>query len=388
MNGKDIFLGLGCVHSKFIEEAESGTLDTARGSGIKRPLLIAAVIALSALLVGCGIVYARGWFQNFFADKGGTPLNEGQVSYISENEQILSGSNTQNGWTVELRSAIQDGTTGYIILGVTAPEGVSLEPKEVDGRESARISAGNDSMFGHDRGVPSVLSFPKGVLPDQWSYRWEEDGDGLPNTKNYVLQFYPNFEESTIDPFGPDAVYPIQILNFVRESHDDAYENSLLDGKYAGQDGVMFTQEEIARMHKTDILAEGTWDFTVTFAQSKTGVELLSQPITVMGHAYREGPPLNEYINDVVESYEPVKVTSFVLSPLSATISYECDASCNFAFKDDEHIYAVMKDGSRTELRDSGIGGLTYTVLDPPSPIVVEQVDHILMADGTEIPVP
>lgn len=70
MNGKDIFLGLKYVGEDLIEMAEYGQFPShgtetseneKKSSGRrshKRPLLIAAVIALALLLVGCAVVYA------------------------------------------------------------------------------------------------------------------------------------------------------------------------------------------------------------------------------------------------------------------------------------------------------------------------------------------
>ena len=62
MNGKDLFLGLKYVGEDLIDEAENhpfpsraGRAETPRKS--HRPLLIAALIALMLLLVGCGVVY-------------------------------------------------------------------------------------------------------------------------------------------------------------------------------------------------------------------------------------------------------------------------------------------------------------------------------------------
>ena len=66
MNGKDIFLGLQYIGDDLIQEAETSALSpTAARSAPKRkkaryPLLIAALIALTLLLVGCAIVYVLG----------------------------------------------------------------------------------------------------------------------------------------------------------------------------------------------------------------------------------------------------------------------------------------------------------------------------------------
>ena len=58
MNGQEIFLGLSYISRKYIEEAETETVSGGAGKAhrIRRPFLLAAVIAL-ALLVGCAAVY-------------------------------------------------------------------------------------------------------------------------------------------------------------------------------------------------------------------------------------------------------------------------------------------------------------------------------------------
>ena len=55
MNGKDLLTELGNIHEKYYMEAENDTLPAS--PRIRRPLLLAALIALMLLLVGCGIVY-------------------------------------------------------------------------------------------------------------------------------------------------------------------------------------------------------------------------------------------------------------------------------------------------------------------------------------------
>lgn len=55
MKGKNLLLGLSYIERKFIEEAENDTLPVKRLT-LRRPLLIAAMIALMLLLVGCGIM--------------------------------------------------------------------------------------------------------------------------------------------------------------------------------------------------------------------------------------------------------------------------------------------------------------------------------------------
>lgn len=58
MTGKDLFVALGSIPLKYYEEAESDTIaDTHSRKSIRRPLLVAAVIALTLLLAGCAVVY-------------------------------------------------------------------------------------------------------------------------------------------------------------------------------------------------------------------------------------------------------------------------------------------------------------------------------------------
>ena len=66
MNGKDIFLGLKYVGDDLIEKAEYGQFpakeESTKTTGnkrklIRRPFLVAAIIAMMLLLVGCAIVY-------------------------------------------------------------------------------------------------------------------------------------------------------------------------------------------------------------------------------------------------------------------------------------------------------------------------------------------
>lgn len=64
MNGKELFLGLKYVGDDLIEKSEYGRFPTEsegkrnKPMRLRRPFLIAAIIALAVLLVGCAVVYA------------------------------------------------------------------------------------------------------------------------------------------------------------------------------------------------------------------------------------------------------------------------------------------------------------------------------------------
>ena len=56
MNGKELLIGIGTIHPRYYEEAEAEAFSTRKH--FRRPLLIAAIVALTALLVGCAVAYA------------------------------------------------------------------------------------------------------------------------------------------------------------------------------------------------------------------------------------------------------------------------------------------------------------------------------------------
>ena len=136
MNGKDIIWGLTNVSSSVVEEAECGTFRVKADSiserarsyrFFRRPFLVAAIIALTLLLVGCTVAYVNGWFTALFAARSDTPLTDDQVAFIQENEHVIMETQSHQEWKVELKSTMTDGNTGYILFGVTAPSDIDLE---------------------------------------------------------------------------------------------------------------------------------------------------------------------------------------------------------------------------------------------------------------------
>ena len=132
MKEMDILEMIGEARADYILDAQSfqkGEYNMRKVSG-KKVWLIAAMVVLAMTLMGCTVAYAytHGWFASLYSAQNEQPLSDSQISYLEENEQVLNQIQTQNGWSVELRSAITDGTKGLVILGVTAPEGTDLAP--------------------------------------------------------------------------------------------------------------------------------------------------------------------------------------------------------------------------------------------------------------------
>lgn len=401
MNAQDILDMIGDARGEYILQAQKHRAGTAPKQRLRvnRAVLIAAMIALTLLLVGCTIAYTQGWFVSFFQKKGDGPLTQEQISYIEENEQIIQETQTQNGWTVELKSTMCDGETGYIIFGITAPADVDLESANYNDPEHYDcIIPGNAASMVHDG--RTMFSTSMGIFSEEhniiWQYGegWEEDNDGSANTMNYVIKircdkFDSNKSRLLDNPFGSDVEFYICFDNFVHAWEDEAIRDAI-DAKYAGQD-YMIDGEEMAGLYKSEVLVEGEWEFTIVFGTEGQSIELLSSPITVEAKVHRKIDNGTMFY-DTTHGLEPISLTSFILKPLGAELMYEGDEDVIGAFfqwdrtygYEDRFIYAVMKDGSQVALCTDSVG----TNLTAESPIVLSEVDHILMGDGTVIPVP
>lgn len=326
------------------------------GSMISKVVIAAVMVSLLAITASASEV-VRNWFVEFFSAENAGALSQEQVAFIDQNEQHINESQTQSGWTIELRSAITDGMKGYIMLGVTAPEDVSLE--DIPGMTDY-YGPGNDFLPKSPDAVLSCSAYPDfaGVLANIGS-SWQEDGDGLKNTVNYVIGVAPDVEWAEGDPFGPDAQWHIHIVNLVHG----------------------FSEQTI--------LAEGTWDFDFVFEKHNAEVELLAEPLKI--HAWTSP-------GDGSEIQAEVTVTSMVLRPFGVTIYYgdSSDAvdygNTSVYFTDSETgrnpWFAVMKDGSKMELYGAGGNPIErYQYLESKLPIVLNHVDYLLLTDGTQIPV-
>ena len=120
MKTMDLLVGFGSVKDSYVIGAEEFRQGKHKAQlkrlSTRKMWLIAAVIALTLLLVGCAVAYANGWFQQIFSARSETPLSSEQIQYIQNNEQIVGQSQTKNDWTVDLKSTICDGRTGYLVF--------------------------------------------------------------------------------------------------------------------------------------------------------------------------------------------------------------------------------------------------------------------------------
>ena len=124
-----------------------------------------------------------------------------------------------------------------------------------------------------------------------------------------------------------------------------------------------------------DILVEGEWLIPIRFDASHGNfreIELLSQPITAK---YCASYVMNG--NDVIENIEEALITSVKVRSFSIDIVTE-DENADFFYWRGKCSCAVMKDGTQVEIMNKRF----------VEPIDLDQVDHVLLADGTKLMMP
>ena len=393
MTGQNLLIGLSYIDRKYIEESEQDFSEKkAKHLSAKKLWLIAAVIVLALLLVGCTVAYVNGWFQQIFSSRSETPLSSDQIQYIQNNEQIVGQSQTINDWTVELKSTICDGSTGYLVFQITAPNDVNLEqylnPPTVDDK---RLSMGNYSANNKARYSYAIASI--GTVDTEQNYwyldsgDWITDQDGQPNTVLFCMiirceKIDPSKPLLLEDPFGKDVSFRIRLMGITLE-YTNLELRKEIEEKYAGQDYIV-DGEEAAGLFCSDILTDEEWYFDVTFAPDNQFVELITKPVSTQAKVWRYA---DEKQWEVKDSLEEVQISSFRITPFGATVSYipKPDAVGIPSKLGEDGIYAIMKDGSRVKL---DFTGNSDAVLQAETPIVLSQLDYILLEDGTKLLAP
>ena len=317
-----------------------------------RVLVAAALIA--ALAVTVFAAGNLGWFRQYFEKQSDTPLTSEQIAFIEENEQLVTEPQVQNNCTVELKSFMTDGQYMCMLLGVTAPEGLKIENAEIGNWGQGILTSETERTL-----VGSAMT---GIM--------EDDGDGKDNTANFVFEAMFEYEE-TDKPFDKGTVWNLHIEDLTASCVNEEYlsQFEMVDG------GYVLSGEEAALAYQTLTLAEGIWDyqFTVEDGDFREIEIILDEPIVASTVVGVKPMPDGSY----PDYWEDVSITSITLRSMGMTVNVEEE---EFAYT--ELCHAVMKDGSKVELRS-----YWSKYYFSRTPIVLDEVDHILLADGTKIDV-
>ena len=322
-------------------------------------LLIAAVLV--SLLAVSASAAAQNWFETYFSKESEKPLSQGQVEFVKEHTQDISQKQTCNGYTIELKSVLSDDYNAYVVFGITAPEGVYLDRTVKEGYNPAAPVLWTNGRFieMQDSGASST-----------WNMR--DDGDGLSNTHNLVYLISSNNAA-----FQNGKTCEIHFENLIAEYENDAYATEL-EKKYGYVPKLgELTEEESAKLYPMETLAEGNWDFTITFTKSNVPVvELIDEPVDYVLEFDRP----NEHV------VQNARVTSIMLSPIGAVCTYESGEDAPNGIGGD----IVMKDGTSIYLSGNTVGASGENRSNGmfSVPIALENVDYIQFPDGTKLPMP
>lgn len=262
------------------------------------------------------------------------------------NQAGISQSATQNGWTVTLKSVETDGYVAQVRLGVTAPEDAKL-PEEgniIFGNRTGDFTPASGSFSGYGGTIDHL-----------------EDGDGLSNTFDLLME-YDHTSEDGSAPYAAGTTWNLHIVDIMESWWDDAN----------------------ARLVE-NTLVEGEWLFPITFGESNADyreVELLSEPVRAKA-CYGWG-------EDGTDALEEFTLTSFKLRKFSCGLQWDRipnyhgtenfgDSADFFGFADQTGYHRaliVMKDGTEISLPFHH------------QTINLDQVSHVILADGTLLPMP
>ena len=243
---------------------------------------------------------------------------------------------TQNGYTLKLKSVKTDGYAARIVVGITAPEDVDIESLNISDGGMFFGTSDRESMGG------------SGAFNDV------TDGDGLANTKDLVAEFTVSFLDG-LRPFELGATWDLDIT--------DLYVDQWLP--------------------TSRVLTEGEWHFSITFDETNTDydeLELISSPITATACTGWSLDGKDVLMEFPISSFKLRKFSSEITQDTAAETEEQRRAapSADFYGWRDHFAYAVMKDGTKIQL-------LERTNCEP---IDLAQVDYVLLADGTKLPVP
>ena len=334
MNGKDLFIGLGDISQKYYEKAEMETISPAvTHRPLRRPILIAAIIAAMLLLVGCVYTALNGadWFRNFFEESIQQPLSPGQNEFIDQNTIDVNQSDTVNGYTLTIESAIADSRNAYIKLRLTSAPGTVLNG-EFYGYTHQETPDGE----GYEREFTKVddpsLIYGAGT--------WQTLEDDDPNDNSVSILWALNQTIGDAPPFEENVLYRIYLPNWVVS--------------YPGVTGC------------EPFIENDAFELSISFPTlNQDSLSFISTPVST---AYGEFA---------------VEITSFQLSAMSGSATY--------TGRDDEKgvaclvdSFVKLNDGTEVPIkpRQFGTGYCSFVLT---SPVPLSEVDYVQLRDGTRL---
>ncbi len=290
-----------------------------------------------------------------------TPMTDGQLDQILDtinfdltftpgDPAILEGqkmnsdlTQTQNGYTFEVKEVLSDGYRAAITVQLTAPEDVDLEQYL---RENTDYT-GSLSISGQRFEPLSDIHVNSG----NGALNARPDDDGKANTVEFFGLITKHSEDGETFPQNGKA-------------------NLFLNGLYAnGWD------EELLQFD-TLWSQEGIWNFEITLEKGDwREIEFVSEPIEIKGYV-----GWNETEGDV---FETVTLTSLKIRAFGGNVTVADDQYAELCdYRNDKFPALVLKDGSQIRL------AYDLTAYDEKwegKPYPLDEIDHLLLIDGTKL---
>lgn len=125
---------------------------------------------------------------------------------------------------------------------------------------------------------------------------------------------------------------------------------------------------------------EGDWQFEITFGDEDfQEIQLIREPVStnvVVAWGF-----------DGADVYGDASITSFKLRSMSAAITCDPGSAELTDYKNERYVTAVMRDGAEVKLNQRSQSGENQIFL-LEQPIDLDEVDHVLLADGTRLEIP
>lgn len=326
MSAMNLLEAMTNIDGSLIEQAIPKPRHSRRTIG--RILLLAALIAALTISVFASEEITN-WFKTYFSRY--TNLSQNQIAFIEDNTTDISQSQTCNGYTVEVDSAFSDGSQSIVKLRLIAPETVRLSASNYfPGNDGGLVPAGEEKL-------------------SEWSSGWGcYVDDATPNVAQITCTIHENIGKRTHWTMRIEDIY-------------GTYQENIGTSDYR---------------QWTELLVEGLWEFQIEFSnEGFREIELIKEPISGQ---------VNVGLNK--DSYHDVIITSFILRPMTAEITYEHAVPFHGA-GDFDPIYVVMKDGSEIMLLPRS-GSPTSCKYHFAAPIILSDADYIRMPDNKVLPFP
>lgn len=298
-----------------------------------RTLTKCMAVLLAVALLGGGVLAAGGageWFTDFFASKTEAGLSESQERFIQTSAVYPSVTSVSGGYALTIDYALSDGLDYYFLMTLTGPE--------------------DRELLRHEYLIELACLYPTGG--------GTSEGDGrFCGTQILCTE---------------TAELPANSVRLLL--HMQMFNAEVLNGRDLSLHMRNF--EVINDQCETVEWITGPWHFDdLTFVSMEQPVELLDEPFVTAGRASYSGETCD------------VRIDSVQLRPFSMVMEY---SRLEWSASPLLEAQIVMKDGSSVSFGFSSSGGPDGGTLDHSFdvPLILSEVDHVLLSNGMKLEMP